>query len=129
MTRQHLEEQEQKMSELIGAASRRRRFSERRLTSLKASWARERKDRMTPMMVILFNTLSTAASTQRSTVSCGSCESADNHKVCVCVCLQVSFLKRAAMCSGLSKLVLIWVSTSMFSTTSFYTHGHESQLG
>lgn len=36
-----------------------------------------------------------------------------------CACLQVSFLKRAAMWSGLSKLVLIWVSTSMFSTTSF----------
>lgn len=30
------------------------------LTSRRASWARERKDRMTPMMVILFNTLSTA---------------------------------------------------------------------
>lgn len=41
-------------------------------------------------------------------------------QVCVCVCLQVSFLKRAAMWSGLSKLVLIWVNTSMFSTTSFY---------
>lgn len=43
-------------------------------------------------------------------------------RVSVQVCdLQVSFLKRAAMCSGLSKLVLIWVNTSMFSTTSFYT--------
>lgn len=41
--------------------------------------------------------------------------------VCMCVSLQVSFLKRAAMWSGLSKLVLIWVNTSMFSTTSFCT--------
>lgn len=32
---------------------------------------------------------------------------------------QVSFLKSAAIWSGLSKLVLIWVSTSTFSTTSF----------
>lgn len=44
-------------------------------------------------------------------------------RVCACVCmsLQVSFLKRAAMWSGLSKLVLIWVNTSIFSTTSFCT--------
>lgn len=40
---------------------------------------------------------------------------------CECWWLQVSFLKRAAMWSGLSKLVLIWVNTSMFSTTSFCT--------
>lgn len=38
----------------------------------------------------------------------------------ICSCLQVSFLKSAAMCSGLSKLVLICVNTSRFSTTSFY---------
>lgn len=37
-------------------------------------------------------------------------------------CLQVSFLNSAAMWSGLSKLVLIWVSTSMFSTTNFCAH-------